>query len=722
MSGSNAPKILCVDDDPSVLGLMEEILVEQGYNVFTANNGEQALDVVLKSIPDLILMDIMMPDMGGYEACCRLQENPDTAYVPVIFVTALSSKQDKAKAFSAGAADYLVKPLKKDTLLKKIGFHLRTNEQWKRLMQPEPAVTRPARLSPSDFKRFMDFLFSEIGLPDHVRNRLSVQHPSKIYSLGAELGISEIQLAKFIADFCKFEYISKIDPETLQLGVLPVVFCKTNRIVVINSSEGGCAFVVSNPFRAEVFDALRTVGGQKQAYQLMITQPNSIDALFSKRSMTFRPSDSMSALEQKLRQLHDMKEEMEDPDLDGGDDELAPIIELVNQIIENGHKMGASDIHIEPWDDEIIIRYRIDGYLRVVNRFRPRSLIRPLVARIKIMSRLDIAERRIPQDGRIVFSQYGRNRVDVDLRISTAPTHYGEKVVLRLLDKKRSVMPLPKLGFSERHLKIYREKITNPYGMILHVGPTGSGKSMSLYAALNEVNRPEINIQTIEDPIEYTLPGITQLQVNPDIGLTFKRALRSYLRQDPDVILLGEIRDSETARVAVEAALTGHLLLSTLHTNDAPSTIVRLTEMGIEPFMVSSSIVLICAQRLLRRLCPQCKEAHEPNAGQRQLAGIPEGSNLRLYRPVGCPVCDNIGYRGRIAVHEILVPNDEMRLAINNDAMSVEKLKRVAVEKCGMTTIFWDAMEKVRAGISSLEEVLTIIRPDELSTHPATIP
>jgi len=620
MSNSNAPNILCVDDDQTVLGLMREILVEQGYNVFTAGNGVQALDVLLKSIPDLILMDVMMPEMDGYEVCSQLQENPDTAYVPIIFVTGLGSKQDKAKAFSAGAADYLVKPVKKDALLEKIGLHLRTNERWRMLMQPEPATPWQARLSPSDFRRFMDFLFSEMGVPEYTRSRLAVMHPTEIYSLSAELGSSEIQLAKFIADFCKLNYVSEIDPETLQLGVLPVAFCKTNRIVAMNTPDGEYAFVVSNPFSSELLDVLRITMRHKQTYQLMITQPHNIDALLSRRPVPSRPSASMSALEQRLRQDHDMEP---DPNLDGRDDELAPVIELVNQIIESGHEMGASDVHIEPWEDEIIIRYRIDGHLRVVNRFRPQGLIRPLVARIKIMSRLDIAERRLPQDGRIVFSEYGRNHVDVDLRVSTAPTNYGEKVVLRLLDKKRSVMPLANLGLSARHLKIYRKKITTPYGMVLHVGPTGSGKSMTLYAALNEVSRPELNIQTIEDPIEYTLPGITQLQVNPDIGLTFKRALRSYLRQDPDVILVGEIRDSETARIAVEAALTGHLLLSTLHTNDAPSTIVRLSEMGIEPFMVSSSIVLICAQRLLF--------AGSAPSAKRHMNQMPSSGNWQVY-------------------------------------------------------------------------------------------
>jgi type IV pilus assembly protein PilB len=254
--------------------------------------------------------------------------------------------------------------------------------------------------------------------------------------------------------------------------------------------------------------------------------------------------------------------------------------------------------------------------------------------------------------------------------------------------------------------------------MILHVGPTGSGKSMSLYSALNEIRRPDINIQTAEDPIEYTLPGINQLQVNREIGLTFSRALRSYLRQDPDIILVGEIRDRETADVAVEAALTGHLLLSTLHTNDAASTLVRLIEMGIEPFMVSSSIVVLCAQRLLRRLCTACKQPYAPSADERRLVGVEPSTNVTLHKAVGCDVCNGLGFKGRIATHEVLVPNDRLRKAITTRGMTAEALKRQAVEQCGMTTLWWDTMEKVRAGVCALDDVLTEIRRDEFDARP----
>jgi len=299
-------------------------------------------------------------------------------------------------------------------------------------------------------------------------------------------------------------------------------------------------------------------------------------------------------------------------------EDSAPIIQLANRIIEDAYISGASDIHIEPMEKDLLVRYRIDGLCQEKLRL-PKQVSTALVTRLKIMCNLDISERRLPQDGRIVFKKYTKKNIDIDLRVATGPMNFGEKVVMRILDKQKSTLPLPALGFSEENLARYRECIRQPYGMILHCGPTGSGKSMTLYSALAEVNTPDMNIQTAEDPIEYTLPGLNQMQMNRQIGLTFARALRCYLRMDPDVILVGEIRDEETAGIASEAALTGHLLVSTLHTNDAPSTVTRLSEMGIEPFNISASLVCVCAQRLLRRVCKNCKMPYEPEGREKQI-------------------------------------------------------------------------------------------------------
>ena len=392
-------------------------------------------------------------------------------------------------------------------------------------------------------------------------------------------------------------------------------------------------------------------------------------------------------------------------------EESAPVIQLANRIIEDAYISGASDIHIEPQEKDLSIRYRIDGLCQEKLRL-PKQVTGALVSRLKIMCNLDISERRLPQDGRIVFKKYTKKNIDIDLRVATGPMNHGEKIVMRILDKQKSTLPLPALGFSDENLAKYRECIRQPYGMILHCGPTGSGKSMTLYSALGEVNTPDVNIQTAEDPIEYTLPGINQMQMSRAIGLTFARALRCYLRMDPDIILVGEIRDEETAQIAVEAALTGHLLVSTLHTNDAPSTVARIGEMGVEPFNISASLVCVCAQRLLRRVCKNCKQPYDPAGREKDLLEKALGWSGPIYKanPAGCPTCNGLGYKGRVGIHELMTNSEELTEAINKKA-EVAELKRVAM-KGGMKTLHQDSMLKVRMGLTTIEEALSNVPPD----------
>ena len=392
-------------------------------------------------------------------------------------------------------------------------------------------------------------------------------------------------------------------------------------------------------------------------------------------------------------------------------EDSAPIVQLTNRIIEDAYVSGASDIHIEPMEKDLVVRYRIDGLCQEKLRL-PKQVANSMVTRLKIMCNLDISERRLPQDGRIVFKKYTKKNIDIDLRVATGPMNHGEKVVMRILDKTKSTLPLPALGFSDENLARYRECIRQPYGMILHCGPTGSGKSMTLYSALGEVNTPDVNIQTAEDPIEYTLAGINQMQMSRAIGLTFERALRCYLRMDPDIILVGEIRDKETAQIACEAALTGHLLVSTLHTNDAPSTISRMGEMGIEPFNISASLVCVCAQRLLRRVCKNCKTPFEPAGREKALLEKAIGWSGQIFKanPQGCPACSGTGYKGRVGIHELMTNSEELTEAINKE-VEVAVLKRVAM-KNGMKTLHQDSMLKVKMGLTTIEEALGNVPPD----------
>ncbi|MBC7194053.1 MAG: type II secretion system ATPase GspE [Caldisericia bacterium] len=387
--------------------------------------------------------------------------------------------------------------------------------------------------------------------------------------------------------------------------------------------------------------------------------------------------------------------------------ETAPIIRLMNQIITEAITSNASDIHIEPQKRFLRIRYRIDGVLRDAMNL-PKNIQPGLISRAKIMANLDIAERRRPQDGRINLKFRGR---EVDLRVSVLPGIFGEKVVLRILDKERSLIPLEQLGFSEESLEIFKTLIKQPYGMILITGPTGSGKSTTLYAILRILNTPEVNILTVEDPVEYQLDGITQVQVNPKINLTFANALRSFLRQDPDIILVGEIRDKETAQIAMEAALTGHLVFSTLHTNDSFSAPTRLIDMGIEPYLIASSLIGVTAQRLVRKICTECKEEYKPNKFILKQIGIENYEGV-FYKGKGCIQCGNSGYKGRIAVQEVLKIDDTIREMILQRKPSTE-IKEYAV-KNGTITLLQDAIDKAKKGITTVEEVIRVISTVEV--------
>jgi len=384
----------------------------------------------------------------------------------------------------------------------------------------------------------------------------------------------------------------------------------------------------------------------------------------------------------------------------------APIVRFVNLLISQAIQDRASDIHIEPGEHEVRVRYRIDGVLHEMQR-APKQIQNGVISRLKIMSDIDIAERRKPQDGRLSVVHGGRK---IDLRVATLPTVWGEKVVMRILDNSGSSMSLDDLGLLERNFDVYKKSYTKPYGMILVTGPTGSGKSTTLYTTLNTVAKPEINVITVEDPVEYRMAGINQVQVNPKAGLTFASALRSILRSDPDVVLLGEIRDHETAQIAIEASLTGHLVLSTLHTNDAPSAITRLTEMEIEPFLVGSALDSVVAQRLARRLCDRCKQPYTPVATEMAAFGFfidPDLPVPTLHQPIGCSVCSNTGYRGRIAIHEIMAVSEEIERMAVRRASSAE-IKSVAIAE-GMLTLRQDGWAKAQLGLTSVEEILRVV-------------
>jgi type IV pilus assembly protein PilB len=469
--------------------------------------------------------------------------------------------------------------------------------------------------------------------------------------------------------------------------------------IPIGFEDGRIVVAMADPANVFAADDIRTISG----YEVLPAVATRADVAAAIDRYYRADSD-----------LDDLTTALEDADEATGDDlaglkevvEDAPIVKFVNLLITQAIQDRASDIHLEPTEQDLRVRYRIDGVLHEVMR-SPKSIQSGVISRLKIMADINIAERRIPQDGRLSVSAHGKK---VDLRVATLPTVWGEKVVMRILDNSTARLDLSELGFTQNNYERYSESFGKPYGMILVTGPTGSGKSTTLYATLNILNRPEVNIITVEDPVEYRLPGISQVQTNTKAGLTFASSLRSILRSDPDIVLIGEIRDHETAQIAVEAALTGHLVLSTLHTNNAPSAITRLTEMGIEPFLVGSAVDAVLAQRLARRLCMKCKEAYVPTEETLTAAkvnwdlstGIPT-----LYRPVGCPSCSNTGYKGRMALHEVMMVNEEIeRLAVEH-APATEI--SAAALRSGMVTLRNDGMTKVLNGVTSIDEILRVV-------------
>lgn len=382
------------------------------------------------------------------------------------------------------------------------------------------------------------------------------------------------------------------------------------------------------------------------------------------------------------------------------------VIKLVNLIIMKAVKEGASDIHIEPEEETLKTRLRVDGMLHEIES-PPKHLQSAIISRIKIMANLDIAERRVPQDGRFTTKMEGKQ---IDVRVSCIPTIYGENVVMRLLDASTAMLTLEHLGFSKQMLERFHKLIIRPHGIILVTGPTGSGKTTTLYASLDKINSPEKNIITIEDPVEYKLAGIRQIQVDEKVGLTFAGGLRSILRQDPNIIMVGEVRDLETAEITIQAALTGHLVFSTLHTNDAPSAITRLIDMGVEPFLVSSSVIGVLAQRLVRRICDACKKEHTPTQEELKDIGLLGDNKIKFYKGEGCPKCMNSGYKGRVSIYELMIPDEKIHNAIvaKAPAEEIRKFARAA----GMITLMEDGIEKVKAGMTTVEEVLRVTREE----------
>ena len=480
------------------------------------------------------------------------------------------------------------------------------------------------------------------------------------------------------------------------------------RIVAIPYALEGSTLrvAVADPSNVQQLDELRLT--TRHTLDLGVASREDILAELKRVARASGATAARLAVEEELVAEQEAEEEGDDLEADDGISD-APLVRLVNSVIFQAAEDGASDIHFEPQEDALVVRFRIDGVLAEVQRI-PKRMSAGVTTRLKVLAKLDIAERRKPQDGRISLNAAAAGRM-LDVRVATLPTVEGEKVVMRLLDKSKKPPTLEELGFSEQMKDSLLQIVARPTGALLVTGPTGSGKSTTLFACLNQVNRPEINIITVEDPVEYRLSGVNQVQINVRAGLTFAAALRSILRSDPDVVMVGEVRDGETAKMAIEAALTGHFVLSTLHTNDAPAAITRLQEMGVEPFLTGAAVTGVLAQRLARRLCTNCAEMYQPSADDLIKARVsPDvaaaSDGMVFYRKRGCPRCGQTGYKGRIGIYQLMVMTEELQTLAATKATR-EELERAALE-VGMRTLWDDGLAKVAAGLTTVEELARV--------------
>jgi type IV pilus assembly protein PilB len=535
----------------------------------------------------------------------------------------------------------------------------------------------------------------ETALEEHRRT------PKSLGRVLIDMGmIKEGDLVRALAEQVGLEFVDlsehPIDPTATTL--LPEALARRYRAIPIGERDGKLLVAMSDPANVYALDDIRTITNRD--VQPLVATAADVERAIQKYAgidgqVEALASVAADALESEDEQIEAALED-------------APIVKLVNAIMTQAVGDRASDVHIEPAEKNVRIRFRVDGVLHEPMPPAPKNIQGGLISRLKVMAELNIAEKRVPQDGRISMKVGGRQ---LDLRLATLPTVFGEKVVIRILDKSQALLKLEDLGFLEGPYERFAGSFRKPYGAILVTGPTGSGKSTTMYSTLNILNEEDKNIITVEDPVEYRLPGVNQMQVNPKAGLTFASALRSILRADPDIVLIGEVRDRETAMIAVEAALTGHLVLTSLHTNDAPSALTRLIEMDVETFLVASAIDSVVAQRLARKLCERCKAAYEPDERELIAAGFPESAWSELgeiFRAQGCAACANTGYRGRMGLYEVMPVTEEIeRLTV--ERASSEAIRAVAVEQ-GMITLRDDGLEKVRMGLTSIEEIARVVK------------
>ncbi|MBI5245858.1 MAG: Flp pilus assembly complex ATPase component TadA [Elusimicrobia bacterium] len=642
MSEPRKPVVVTVEDDESMRLLLERILINGGYDVHAFPDGDAALAWLKTGRPDLILTDVMMPGTTGYEFCAPLQADPELAMVPVIFLTALSTPQDKARALAAGGVDHLTKPLDKKILLETVGKHAKTKSQWAGLKEGLVAAAWAPGRKPR------------------------VQYAT----------------AKEAAAAAGLTYLAHINPESIRLGVLPATFCRSNRVIAVADAQGP-AFVVGDPYNAELLSLLASYGGGALP-RILVTEPANILLLLK------RPDrEGVAALL-------------------GSDIESMPVAEIAANILETAVYERASDIHIEPKDDRTVVRLRIDGDMRELYALKSQTGLQ-LITRFKAQGRLDIAERRKPQDGSMELEIDGRAFI---ARLATTCTPAGESLILRLLEPYAKAKALEELGMSKQQVQHMIDFAHRNHGLVVVAGPTGSGKTTTIYSLLQHIDCKTRSLISVEDPVEYRIASANQQQVDEKAGLTFEALLKSSLRQDPDILFLGEMRDSFSAKMAIDFSSTGHLTISSVHTTNATTAIFRLERIGVTRGAMADSILGVIAQKLIKRLCPHCKVSGPATAEEKAwFAPFTDDVPATVARPAGCMKCGGTGYLGREGVYEIVKFYPEISEMIRSDK-PISEIRDFA-RKRGDILITDHAIEKVRALLFDPKDVYESVLLEE---------
>ncbi|MEE9165810.1 MAG: ATPase, T2SS/T4P/T4SS family, partial [Nitrospinota bacterium] len=659
------PLILSIDDDQDTLKLIEKYVSKSGFNIVVFDRVAKARTFLEEVKPDLILVDIQMPETNGYEFSLSLQNNSKFSSIPVVFLSVLQREQDKAHAFASGAVDYLTKPIDKEKLIKTIKTNLRKSKEWdlihRKIKSIDSLIFHP------DFKKFRGFLSVKLNPSSDIKNKINDIGVFQLYSIASELGITNKHLAKFIAENIGLSYVPFINPEAIQLGVLPVPFCKKNFVIPANDELDQLTFILSNPFNLELMDILQKQFPSGRQSKFTISAPETIESIlkYSPEAPVKKITFVKDKLKKGLKKLEIAKK------LSKAALEDSPAVFISDNIIDFAISEGASDIHIEPKEKETTVRFRISGDLRNVYSLK-KDTGNKIISRFKVLGGLDITEKRRPQDGVIDAFTEGKK---LRLRLATTVTLYGESLIIRLLEPGSKPQSLDKLGMTHDQVKTMIDFINRTDGLILVVGPIGSGKTTTIYSLLFKMDYQNRSLISVEDPVEYEIPFANQQQVNEKAGVTFETLLKSSVRQDPNILFIGEIRDQNSANIAMDFASTSHLTITSLHTSNATTAVFRLERVGISRETIADTVIGIVAQRLLKKLCPHCRKV-EPisNEEVKMLSPYTDDIPSETAHPVGCPKCNFTGYSGREGVFEI-VKYDKNVIGMVREGAAVSKIR-----------------------------------------------